>query len=146
MTEKTNFYETTFILDSVLEDGKVEAIISKYTSFLTKNGSEIVKTNNWGRKKFAYPIKKRVTGHYITIEFKCTTDIIAKLERAYHLDDNILRFLNITFDSKKLAERNAYFAKKEEIAREREAAAKEEEVQSAAPIEVNTAEAQKKEE
>lgn len=127
MAEKKNYYETTFILDSILEDEKVDAILSKYTGFLTKNGAEIVKADKWGRKKFSYPIKKRVTGHYVTIEFSANPDIVAKLERTYHLDENILRFLNISFDKKELAERNAYFAKKEELAREREAAAKEEE-------------------
>ena len=121
MTDNKRFYETTFILDSILEDDKVDAIVSKYTNFLTKNASEIVKTEKWGRKKLAYPIKKRQTGHYVTIEFTSESDLIAKLERAYHLDDNILRFLNIAFDKKTLGERNAYFQKKEELAREREA-------------------------
>ncbi len=127
MADINRNYETTFILDSILEDDKVDTIVGKYTNFLTKNGSEIVKTEKWGRRKFAYSIKKRQTGHYVTIEFKGTPDIVAKLERTYHLDDNILRFLNIAFDKKTLAERNAYFQKKEEAAREREAAAKEEE-------------------
>jgi small subunit ribosomal protein S6 len=137
MTDINRNYETTFILDSILEDDKVDAIVAKYTNFMTKNGSEVVKTEKWGRRKFAYSIKKRQTGHYVTIEFKGTGDIVGKLERAYHLDDNILRFLNIAFDKKTLAEKNEYFQKKEETAREREAAAKEE-AQSAASVTTET--------
>ena len=72
MADKNTYYETTFILDSILEDDKVDAIVSKYTNFLTKNGSEIVKSEKWGRRKFTYPIKKRQTGHYVTIEFTST--------------------------------------------------------------------------
>ena len=144
MAENKRYYETTFILDSILEDDKVDIILNKYTDFIKKNSGEIVKTEKWGRRKFAYPIKKRQTGHYVTVEFTSDSDIIAKLERTYHLDDNILRFLNIAFDKKTLAERNAYFTKKEEVAREREAAAKEEE-QSAVTTEEATPDAVGKE-
>jgi small subunit ribosomal protein S6 len=63
------YYETTFIVDSILEDDKVETIVSRYTNFFQKNGGEVVKTDKWGRKKFSYPIKKRTTGSYISIEF-----------------------------------------------------------------------------
>jgi|SRR4030095_271600 small subunit ribosomal protein S6 len=107
------YYETTFIVDSILEDDKVEAIITRYTNLFTKNGGEIVKTEKWGRKKFSYPIKKRNTGSYISIEFTSEPSIIAKLERAYHLDDDILRFLTISYDKKSLDTRNAYHTRKE---------------------------------
>jgi len=107
------YYETTFIVDSILEDDKVEAIISRYSSFFQKNGGEVVKTDKWGRKKFSFPIKKRSTGSYISIEFTAESPIIAKLERAYHLDDDILRFLTISYDKKSLETRNAYHTRKE---------------------------------
>jgi len=107
------YYEATFIVDSILEDEKVEAIITRYISFFEKNGGEVVKTDKWGRRKFSYPIKKRTTGSYISLEFKAEPSIIAKLERAYHLDDDILRFLTISYDKKSLETRDAYKARKE---------------------------------
>lgn len=121
---KHNHYETTFIVDSILEDERVDAIVNKYTGFFTKNGGEVLKTEKWGRKKMAYAIKKKQTGSYVSIEFTAETSVIAKLERAYHLDDDILRFLTVTYDKKTLEERNAYLIKKEQILAEREAAAK----------------------
>jgi small subunit ribosomal protein S6 len=117
-------YETTFIVDSIFEDERVDAIVNKYTGFFTKNGGEILKTERWGRKKMSYAIKKRQTGSYVSIEFTAEPTVIAKLERAYHLDDDILRFLTVTFDKKTLEERNVYLIKKEQILAEREAQAK----------------------
>jgi small subunit ribosomal protein S6 len=108
----TRNYETIIILDSVADEDKNESLIQKYVSFLTKNGSEIVNIDRWGRKKFAYPIKKKHTGYYVSIEFTSGADIVAKLDRAYHLDENVLRFLTISFDKKTLAERKQYFEKK----------------------------------
>jgi len=138
MAGSKRYYETTFIVDSILEDEKVDAIIEKYTSFLTKNECEITKTEKWGRRKFTYSIKGRQTGHYVSIEFSSGPGVISKLERTYHLDENILRFLNVSFDKKMLAERNAYFTKKEELMREREAASKAME-QSAEQVSAETA-------
>jgi small subunit ribosomal protein S6 len=118
----TKTYETIFILDAVLDDDKAESVINKYADFLTKNGSTIIKIDRWGRKKFAYPIKKKFTGYYASIEFSSAPGIVAKLDRTYHLDDNILRFLTISYDKKTYAEREAYFEKRQQELAEKEAA------------------------
>lgn len=116
-------YETTFIVDSIYEDERVDSILNKYSGFFTKNGGEVLKTEKWGRRKMSYQIKRRQTGSYVTIEFTADPSVIAKLERAYHLDDDILRFLTVSFDKKTLRDRGEYLEKKEQIMREREAAA-----------------------
>ncbi|RPI17837.1 MAG: 30S ribosomal protein S6 [Ignavibacteriae bacterium] len=145
-------YETIFILDAVLEDEKLEALLNKYTAFLTKNDCTIVKVDKWGRKKFAYPIKKKNSGHYVSIEFTGDPGIIAKLERVYYLDESILRFLTVSFDKKTLTERNAYFERKQiDMAnRERESAAAAEAQEQAlqrieAPVEEKTQETEQQE-
>lgn len=118
-------YETIFILDALLDDEKVESIVQKYSAFLTKNNCSVVNIDKWGRRKFAYQIKKKHTGFYISIEFIGTPEVVAKLERQYHLDENILRYLSVSFDKRTVAERKAYFEKKAQLEaeyREREAA------------------------
>jgi small subunit ribosomal protein S6 len=107
------YYEATFIVDSILEDDKVESILTRYLNFIEKNNGEIVKTEKWGRRKLSYPVKKRTTGSYISIEFKAEPSIISKLERAYHLDDDVLRFLTISYDKKSLETRDTYKARRE---------------------------------
>ncbi len=118
-------YETIFILDALLDDEKVEAIIQKYSALLTKNNCSIVNIDKWGRRKFAYQIKKKHTGFYISVEFIGPADVVAKLERQYHLDESILRYLTVSYDKRTVAERKTYFDKKAQLEaeyREREAA------------------------
>jgi small subunit ribosomal protein S6 len=117
-------YETIFILDSLADDDKIESQIKKYSDFLTKNGSEVTNTDRWGRRKFAYPIKKKHTGFYVSIEFASGADIVAKLDRVYHLDENVLRYLTVSYDKKTINKRKIYFEKKqiEQATREQEAA------------------------
>lgn len=107
-------YETIFILDSVADEDKIESQVQKYANFLTKNGSEIVNIDKWGRRKFTYPIKKKHTGYYVSIEFAGGTDMESKLERTYHLDESVLRYLTVSYDKKTLAERKTYFEKKQQ--------------------------------
>ena len=73
---------------------------------------------------FAYPIKKKHTGYYVSIEFTSEPGIIEKLDRTYHLDDSVLRYLTVSYDKKTMAERKTYFEKKqqEQAAKEQEAA------------------------
>ncbi len=120
--KEQKYYETTFIVDSIFEDDRVDSIVNKYSNFFKKNEGEVIKTEKWGRRKLAYPIKKKVTGSYVSMEFTADPSVIAKLERAYHLDDDILRFLTVAFDKKTLDERNAYLIKKEQVMKDREAA------------------------
>ena len=47
-----NHYETVFILNPVLSDDQVKETVKKIEGFLTKNGSEIISTENWGLKTY----------------------------------------------------------------------------------------------
>lgn len=132
--KETRNYETIFLMDSIFEDEKLDAIVTKYENFLAKNGGEVKTTEKWGRKKLAYPIKNKYTAHYVSIEFSAPSDLMAKLERAYHLDDDVLRFLTVCFDKKTFGERKVYFDRKQAdaVKREQEAAALKEQQASAA--------------
>ena len=72
-----NHYEAVFILNPVLSDDQVKETVKKIESFLTKNGSEIISTENWGLKKLAYPIQNKQSGFYNLIDFKAPPTIIS---------------------------------------------------------------------
>jgi small subunit ribosomal protein S6 len=105
MEQKKNIYETTFIVNAGLDDPQIDAIIDKVQEVVTKNNGEIMELAKWGRKRFAYPIKKKNNGFYVVIEFKSSGDLIARLERHFLLEENIIRFLIIGLDKKALQAR-----------------------------------------
>ncbi|MCX7985091.1 MAG: 30S ribosomal protein S6 [Bacteroidetes bacterium] len=98
-------YETTFIVNANLDDPVIDSIIEKVKDFIIKNGGEILETTKWGRKRFAYPIKKKNNGFYVVCVFKAPTSFIHKLERQFTLDESILRYLIIALDKKALTAR-----------------------------------------
>jgi small subunit ribosomal protein S6 len=107
MSDVKRVYETTFIVNASLDDHQIDAVIEKVKDLITKNGGEIREFVKWGRKRFAYPLRKKNNGFYVVIEFGAPGDVIAKLERHYFLDENILRYLSLVLDKRALKARSA---------------------------------------
>jgi small subunit ribosomal protein S6 len=91
-------YETVTILTPLLSEEAVKEVITKFTKLLKDGGAEIIQEDNWGLKKLAYPIQKKVTGYYHLTEFKAPGELISKLELEYKRDERILRFLTVSLD------------------------------------------------
>lgn len=92
---KTNVYESAVVINATLEDAQIDSLINKIKEFITNNGGQITDFENWGRKRLAYPIEKNKIGYYAIFRFSASTNILAKIERFYNLDENILRYLTI---------------------------------------------------
>lgn len=103
MSSARKSYETTYIVNASLEDSQIEAAVAHVAEVIERNGGAITATNRWGRKRLAYPIEKKNNGFYVNVEFNGPGQLIAQLERAYLLDENILRFLTIQLDKYAIA-------------------------------------------
>ena len=102
MQYQTKIYESIIIINATLEDAQIETEIEKIKDFITKNNGEIRALEKWGRRRLAYAIKKKNNGFYVLYEFKAPGDLIAKLERQYLLNENIIRFLTVELNKKAL--------------------------------------------
>lgn len=98
----TRLYESVIIINAALEDAQIEAEIEKVKDYIQKNNGEVRAVEKWGRRRLAYAIKKKNNGFYTLFEFKASGDLVAKLERQYQLNENIIRYLTIQLDKKAL--------------------------------------------
>ena len=105
MDKGKSLYESTFIVNASLDDTQVESVIGRVQDTITRNGGTVAALNKWGRKRLAYTINKKTNGFYVNLEFEGPGSVIAALERAYQLDEMILRYLTIVLDKKALAAR-----------------------------------------
>jgi len=94
-------YETMFIVKPTLTAEQIQAEIETVRANIEKNGGEIVAAEDMGSRELAYEIKKNKRGYYYLIFFKAPSESILELERTYRINENILRFIFIKYESKK---------------------------------------------
>lgn len=97
-----NFYENLVILDPALNDKTLEEATERIKDLIVKKGGEILKSENWGRKKLAYELKKRTEGFYLLVLFKAPSSAIIELERFYKIYEPVFKFLVIKLKKKQI--------------------------------------------
>lgn len=95
---KTKVYESLVIINAAIEEDQIETALTRITETITVNGGEIIEIEKWGRKRLTYPIEKSKSGYYAIFRFKAPTDLIAKLERMYQLDEHIVRHVTLSLN------------------------------------------------
>lgn len=98
-----NQYETVFILTPVLSEAQAEESVKKYEQLIKGLGGEIVHSESWGLKKFAYPIQKKNSGFYNLYEFKADSESVDKLTVAFKRDEKVLRSLVVKMNKHAIA-------------------------------------------
>lgn len=93
-------YETFFIVDPDLPDETNAAIDSKVQSIVTANGGEVLVYTPWGKRKLAYPIRKRSRGLYVLMEYSGGADMVAELERNLRIDERVLKFITVKLEDR----------------------------------------------
>lgn len=91
-------YETGIILDPQLEESQFDQNIEQVQSIITNNGGKIVDVNRWGIRRLAYEIQKKQQGFYVFIQYEGDGSIPGKLEKAFLLNESVLRFLTVVPD------------------------------------------------
>ena len=88
-----NKYEAMYIVTPEMEDEAIKGVIEKFSGIITAYGGEIEKTDEWGRKKLAYPIDYKTEGYYVLVNFAAAPELPRELERNFRNDESILRYM-----------------------------------------------------
>jgi len=115
-----NFYESIFIARPSLLDEDVAKVTERVKGVIEQGGGKVQKIENWGKKKLAYEVQKEKKGTYVFLFFQSDGKVISELDRAYRLDDAIMKFLTVKLDKKDLAQREWAKKKKEAQSEEQE--------------------------
>lgn len=113
-----NQYEVAVLYHPDLEVdlGKGSARVEK---IFAENGGKIVNTDNWGKRKLAYPIKKQDYAVYVFYTVDMPAASVLKVEGTLNITDEVLRFLITRPDLKAIAKAEAAKAEKAKKAAER---------------------------
>ena len=106
--------------DQEIDLGKASKRVEK---IIADNGGKIVATDNWGKRKLAYPIKKNEHAVYVFYTVELPAGAVQKVETTLNITDEVIRFLITRPDLKAIAKAEAAKADKAKKAAERGEAA-----------------------
>ncbi len=86
-------YEGMFIFKPDLTKEETEKVLSQVKDILKKNNGTAKEVKEIGKQKLTYSIKKCKEGFYYLINFDINPDSIAKIKRAFSLNESIVREL-----------------------------------------------------
>ncbi len=130
-------YETVFISDPDLKDQARSNLFDKVRNIITKENGILLDFDEWGNKKLAYEIKKKLRGHYVCVTYGGTGELIKELERNFRLSDEVLKFMTLLISDNVTVEQ---LEKEVQDAQEAESEAKKVESKKVAEADKKTAE------
>lgn len=117
-------YELTFLIHPDLEMN-TEAVVGKVKDLIDANGGKVTKEASEGKKRLAYTIKGQDYAVYYYLEADLPAEAPAKISSVLNITDEVLRYLLVTVDERKLkaeakrAERRAARAEEQEAQEEK---------------------------
>lgn len=88
-------YETMYILRPDMGDEAVDQVIGKYQELLRDQGADLLETQHRGKRRLAYEIGNHREGIYIQMNYTGPGTVVAVLERAMRLSEDVIRYLTV---------------------------------------------------
>ncbi len=85
-------YELIYVLQPDLDETTVVATIERVNELIKTNNGEIIKTERWGKRRLAFPIRKLSEGFYVYSSFKLEPSASLELKRSIKYVEQIIRF------------------------------------------------------
>ena len=86
-----NKYELIYIIDPAVEEEARKALIEKFNGIIAANGGEVVKVEEWGKRRLAYAINYKTEGYYVYVAFNGSAELPKELSRNLGINENVIR-------------------------------------------------------
>ena len=89
-------YELVLIFHPELDETALNDLLEKAKGWITTSGGNIVKVDDWGKKRLAYLIRKLREGHYYLVTAEIAPESLAELDRNLRLLEPLIRYMITT--------------------------------------------------
>jgi len=88
-------YELLYIVDAKKTDEDRKSLIEKVSALVAKNGGNVSNVDEWGIKKFAYPINYTNEGYYVLANFTMPVENVKAFTSTLNITDGVVRYMCI---------------------------------------------------
>ena len=75
-------YEIVFMVHPDQSE-QVPGMIERYSSTIQKDGGQVHRLEDWGRRQLAYPINKIHKAHYVLLNIECDFQVIEEIDGVF---------------------------------------------------------------
>jgi small subunit ribosomal protein S6 len=93
-------YELGFVISPEVSEEETRSILDRLGQIVAQYGGQVVKVNQWGRRRLAYPIERHRDGYYVFIDMILTPETVIELERTLKVSEVVLRYMLTKRDPK----------------------------------------------
>jgi len=93
------------IVDADVDDAANRAVIERVKELVTVDGGTVPNVDNWGRRRFAYPINHKNEGVYTVLEIVTDAPNLDETDRFLRLADDVVRHKLIRLPEKEATRR-----------------------------------------
>ena len=112
-------YEHVVVTRPDISPQQVDALVEDITKIVTELQGKVGKTEYWGLRNLAYPIKKARKAHYSLLNIEGPGPVIHEIERRHRINEDVLRFLTVKVEELQ-TEPSAVIARKDRDDRKRD--------------------------
>lgn len=84
-------YELLYIVSNKFTEDELKPIIEKVGAIIKDRGGKTTLTEEWGKKRLAYPVKNFSHAYYVLVEFDFEGEKIESIDRDLRMMSEILR-------------------------------------------------------
>ena len=86
-----NQYEVMYVVDAALEDSARSELINRFNELVVKNGGEVERVDEWGKRRLAYAIDYKTEGYYVLMSFTSDAAFPKELDRVLGITTGMMR-------------------------------------------------------
>ena len=90
-------YEIVFMVHPDQSE-QVSGMVERYTQTIEKDGGQVHRLEDWGRRQLAYPINKIHKAHYVLMNVEASNEALDELTETFRFNDAVIRNLVIRRD------------------------------------------------
>ena len=88
-----NKYELVYIIAPDVDEEGRKALRERVNDLIVRDGGEVIKVEDWGKRRLAYAIDYKTEGWYVLVNFNGNGDMPREIERNLGIIDQVIRLL-----------------------------------------------------
>ncbi len=91
-------YETIIIIDPDAKEDERSGLIERIGELIPKHDGLLVDVDDWGQRRMAYEVKKKIRGHYTRFDFCGNGVLVDEMERTFRIDDRVMKYMTVLLE------------------------------------------------